>query len=148
MVVPLIVFCFDFSKKPEDEEDYRRWARRKTIFYRKLYGADVKNVKRRVDGSFLEAVYHVQGLTDVIPCLRLDRSVFAIRPEDLPRVISFFEKFPDVEYRFFLGIFDEKEVKNEMLSSVISKQDQKLLERMYREITTNVGNKSKGFVNR
>ncbi|OYT25268.1 MAG: hypothetical protein B6U95_09850 [Thermofilum sp. ex4484_82] len=126
MVVPLVVFCFDFSKKPKRMDDFRKWARRKTIFYRKLYGADIKNVKRRVDGSFLEA--------DTIPCLRLDRSVFAVRPEDFRKVISFFEGFPEVEYRFFLGIFDEKEIRNDMISSSISKDSLEALEKSFREI--------------
>lgn len=134
MVVPLVVFCFDFSKKPERTDDFRKWARRKTVFYRKLYGADIKNVKRRVDGSFLEAVYHVRGLTDTIPCLRLDRSVFAVRPEDFRKVISFFEEFPEVEYRFFLGVFDEKEIRSDMFSSSISKDSLEALEKSFREI--------------
>lgn len=134
MVVPLIVFCFDFSKKPEGVDDFRKWARRKTVFYRKLYGADVKNVKRRVDGSFLEAVYHVRGLMDIIPCLRLDRSVFAVRPEDFRQVIRFFERFPEVEYKFFLGVFDEKEVRDDIFSSSISRDRLKLLENIFREI--------------
>ncbi|MHA1595611.1 MAG: hypothetical protein ACTSXJ_02615 [Candidatus Baldrarchaeia archaeon] len=107
-MIRLVVFCFHFSSKPSDPRDLKRWSVKKTKFYRELYGADVKNVRRRKDGTVTERVYHVRGLLDGIPHIKLDRSVFAVPPEFAARVRSFFEKYADeVDFCTFIGLFDE-----------------------------------------